>query len=155
MKGNGRMGTGGVSTVELRMAPRPENLALARLALAGIGSLAGASDGDIADLKLAVTEACTNAILHAYGDGAAGDLVVRYRFRAATVEIEVEDDGSGFDPDDPGARVSELGGEGMGLLIIRTLTDLLEIESDASGSRVFFTKAVGRDAEDGAAPAVG
>ena len=149
------MDVGVAPTVELRMPPRPENLALARLALAGIGSLAGASDGEIADLKLAVTEACTNAILHAYGDGAAGDLVVRYRFRAATVEIEVEDDGSGFDPDDPGARVSELGGEGMGLLIIRTLTDLLEIESDASGSRVFFTKAVGRDAEDGAAPAVG
>ena len=155
MKGNGRMGTGGVSTVELRMAPRPENLALARLALAGIGSLAGASDGDIADLKLAVTEACTNAILHAYGDGAAGDLVVRYRFRAGTVEIEVEDDGVGFDPDDPAARASERGGEGMGLLIIRTLTDLLEIESDPSGSRVFFSKAVGGDVADGGAPAAG
>ena len=155
MRGDGRMHVGVAPTVELRMPPRPENLALARLALAGVGSLAGASDGEIADLKLAVTEACTNAILHAYGDGAAGDLVVRYRAGAGSVEIEVEDDGVGFDPDDPGARASEHGGEGMGLLIIRTLTDLLEIESDPSGSRVFFSKAVGRGAADGAAPAAG
>jgi anti-sigma regulatory factor (Ser/Thr protein kinase) len=141
--------------VQLRMAPRAENLALARLALAGVGSLAGATDTDIADLKLAVTEACTNAILHGYGNGAAGDLVVRYRVADGTVEVEVEDDGVGFDPDDPGARASESGGEGMGLLIIRTLTDTLEIESDASGSRVFFSKSVGGDAEDVAAPAGG
>ena len=145
----------GAYVVLLVIPAEPRWLALSRLVLSGICQLGRIDDETLADLKLAVTEACTNAILHAYGDGAAGDLVVRYRFRAATVEIEVEDDGSGFDPDDPGARVSELGGEGMGLLIIRTLTDLLEIESDASGSRVFFTKAVGRDAEDGAAPAVG
>jgi serine/threonine-protein kinase RsbW len=147
------MPVGTAPTVELRMAPRPENLALARLALAGVGSLAGASDGDIADLKLAVTEACTNAILHAYGDGAAGDLVVRYRVGAGRVEVEVEDDGAGFDPDDPGARASEQGGEGMGLLIIRTLTDALEIDSDPSGSCIFFSKAVGGDAQGGARPA--
>ena len=71
----------GPATVELRMAPRAENLSLARLALAGVGPVAGASDGEVADLKLAVTEACTNAILHAYadGEGNGGQLVVRYR----------------------------------------------------------------------------
>jgi serine/threonine-protein kinase RsbW len=133
------------ATVELRMAPRAENLSLARLALAGVGPVAGASDGEVADLKLAVTEACTNAILHAYadGEGNGGQLVVRYRVGPGMLEIEVEDDGVGFDPDDPGARESNVGGQGMGLMIIRALTDSVEIRSDGTGSRVTFSKVVG------------
>ncbi len=141
MKSEGRIQPSEPGTVVLRMAPRPENLALARLALAGVGAVAGAGESDIADLKLAVTEACTNAILHAYSDGAAsGQLVVRYRVAADGVDIEVEDDGAGFDPGDPIAEESERDGQGMGLMIIRTLTDSIEIESDDSGSRISFSK---------------
>ncbi len=140
MRGEGRIHPGEPATVVLRMAPRPENLALARLALAGVGTVAGAGESDIADLKLAVTEACTNAILHAYGGGASGQLVVRYRLDAARVDIEVEDDGSGFDPADPIVEESERDGQGMGLMIIRTLTDSIEIESNDSGSRISFSK---------------
>src|SRR5262249_9715661 len=138
----GRIQSGDPGTVVLKLSPRPENLALARLALVGVGAIAGADDRDVADLKLAVTEACTNAILHGYGDGATGELVVRYRVGAGTVEIEIEDDGIGFDPDDPAARETDVGGEGMGLMIIRSLTDSIEIESDQTGSRISFSKCV-------------
>ena len=125
--------------------PRGPRTSLARLALAGVGPVAGASDGEVADLKLAVTEACTNAILHAYadGEGNGGQLVVRYFVGPGMLEIEVEDDGVGFDPDDPGARESNVGGQGMGLMIIRALTDSVEIRSDGTGSRITFSKAVG------------
>jgi anti-sigma regulatory factor (Ser/Thr protein kinase) len=143
VKSLGRIQSGDPGTVVLKLSPRPENLALARLALVGVGAIAGAEDRDVADLKLAVTEACTNAILHGYGDGAAGELVVRYRVGAGTVEIEIEDDGIGFDPDDPAARETDVGGEGMGLMIIRSLTDSIEIESDPTGSRISFSKCVG------------
>ena len=142
MRSEGHIQPGEPGTVVLRMAPRPENLALARLALAGVGGIAGADDGDVADLKLAVTEACTNAILHAYSDGNGGELVVRYRLGSSGVEIEVEDDGIGFDPSDPLAEESERDGQGMGLMIIRSLTDSIEIESDPSGSRISFAKKV-------------
>ena len=140
---------GNPAVVELRMPPRPENLALARLALAGLGPLAGASDGEVADLKLAVTEACTNAILHAYVDGNEGELVVRYRVGPGAVSIEVKDDGIGFNPDDPGTGESSAVGYGMGLMIIRTLTDRLEIRSDGTGSCVTFSKAVGEAGDGG------
>jgi serine/threonine-protein kinase RsbW len=122
------------------MPPRAENLALARLALTGVGMAAGASDVAVADLKLAVTEACTNAILHAYADRPDGELVIRYRAGAEWLEIEVEDDGVGFDPEDPGAREQNGGGQGMGLMIIRSLMDSLVIESDESGSRISFSR---------------
>jgi anti-sigma regulatory factor (Ser/Thr protein kinase) len=139
VNGIGRIRVGEPDTVELRMAPHPENLALARLALTGVGAVAGASDAEVAELKLAVTEACTNAILHGYGGSAEGELIVRYRVDTAAIEIEIEDDGEGFDPDDPGAD-SNGEGQGMGLMIIRTITNDVQIESDGSGSRLSFVR---------------
>ena len=147
MRSDSRITAGEPNTVELRFGANPENLALARLALAGVGTLAGASDVAIADLKLAVTEACTNAIQHAYVSGAPGatTVAVRYRVAPGALEVEIEDDGRGFDPGDPGASSSENGqNQGMGLMIIRSLTDEITIESDESGSRIAFTKRVGR-----------
>ena len=84
----------------------------------------------MAELKLAVTEACTNAILHGYSGSTEGELVVRYRVDTAAIEVEVEDDGDGFDPDDPAAG-SNGEGQGMGLMIIRAITNDVQIESDA------------------------
>ncbi len=140
MKGEGRIHAGDPDTVELRLPPVAENLSLARLALTGIAGMAGVSEPTLADLKLAVTEACTNAILHAYGGGAPGELVVRYRVATGRLEIEVEDDGPGFDPFDPGAGESPSESQGMGLAIIRTTTDELTVESDSTGSRIAFAK---------------
>jgi serine/threonine-protein kinase RsbW len=140
MRTAGRLHAGGPGTVVLTVPPRPENLALARLALAGVGSVAGASEAAIADLKLAVTEACTNSILHGYPDGASGELVVRFRAMDGTVEVEIEDDGVGFDPDGSDAGSRREDGQGMGLMIIRSLMDSLAIESDESGTRISFAR---------------
>jgi serine/threonine-protein kinase RsbW len=140
MKSAGRIRSGEPDTVELRMPPQPENLALARLALTGVGAVAGASDAAVAELKLAITEACTNAILHGYDGSPGGELVVRYRVGTAALEVEIEDDGGGFDPDDPGARESSAEGQGMGLMIIRAITSDVTIESDESGSRISFVR---------------
>jgi len=127
VNGGGRIHSGEPDTVELRMAPDAKNLALARLALTGVGAVAGATDAAVAELKLAVTEACTNA------------LVVRYRVDTSAIEVEIEDDGGGFDPDDPAADgASE--GQGMGLMIIRAITTDVQIESDHSGSRISFVR---------------
>ncbi|HEX4521604.1 MAG TPA: ATP-binding protein [Gaiellaceae bacterium] len=140
MRTEGRIRAGDPDTVELRLPPHPENLALARLALTGVAGVAGLSEPTLADLKLAVTEACTNAILHGSSRDSTGGLVVRYRLGTGRLEVEVEDEGAGFDPDDPGARESAAEGQGMGLLIIRSTTDEVKIESDSTGSRISFTK---------------
>ena len=142
MRGDGRMHVGLAPTVELRMPPRPENLALARLALAGVGSLAGASDGEIADLKLAVTEACTNAIEHAYaGDPASNEIVVRFALDDGALSVEVQDWGTGFDTEIEPPPDEELRDRaGVGLMLIRSLTDELTIESGGAGSTISFAK---------------
>ena len=127
-------------TLELTLDARPQNLALIRLALAGAAANAGAPREVVSDLKLAVTEACTNVIQHAYGgDAAAGEIVVRYTVERGMLAVEVEDTGSGFELDaPPGGR--DRNGGGNGLMIIRVLTDELSVASAGTGTRVAFVK---------------
>jgi serine/threonine-protein kinase RsbW len=128
-------------TVVLTLDARPENLALTRLALAGVAANAGAPREVVSDLKLAVTEACTNVIQHAYEGAGPGSIVVRYTGEPGTIAIEVEDSGSGFEPGaSPGGVGRNGSGNGMGLMIIQVLTDELEIASTGAGTRLRLVK---------------
>ena len=87
----------------------------------------------VADLKLAVTEACGNAVRHAYGDD-PGDVVVSYVLRDDGLEIVVEDRGRGLDAEAIDTAVPEAPPDGgMGMAIIRTIVDDLQIETGADG----------------------
>ena len=131
-------------TIELRIAARAENVALARLTLSGVAAAAGAPPDVVADLKLAVSEACTNAVQHAYA-GRSGDhdgqVILRFVVADRQLLVEVEDDGAGFElVTRESWEDGERPGLGMGLTIVRSLTDELEIESGGKGSRVAFSK---------------
>src|SRR5215471_16422829 len=129
-------------TVELRMDARPENLVLARLALGGVAARTPLGDDVVADLKLAVTEACTNAIEHAYaGNPGANEIVVRFALDDDALSVEVQDWGAGFDTELEPPRDDELRDRaGVGLMLIRSLTDELTIESGGAGSTISFAK---------------
>jgi serine/threonine-protein kinase RsbW len=134
-----------VETVELRMDARPENLVLARLALGGVAARTPLGDDVVADLKLAVTEACTNAIEHAYaGDPGSNEIVVRFALDDGALSVEVQDWGVGFDTEVEPPRDEELeelrDHAGVGLMLIRSLTDELTIESGGAGSTIAFSK---------------
>jgi serine/threonine-protein kinase RsbW len=126
-------------TIELTLDARAENLALTRLALAGVATNAGASREVVSDLKLAVTEACTNVVQHAYGESGQGTIVVRFTVELGRLSIEVEDSGSGFEPGSLPTGADRNGG-GNGLMIIRALTDELSVTSAGTGTRVAFVK---------------
>ena len=146
MKTSAERKSEGAEIVELRVAARPENVALARLALTGVATAAGAPPEVVADLKLAVSEACTNAGQHAYASANTdGDrhVVVRFAVQGRQLVVEVEDEGSGFEAVTRGfweEGDAEGRGLGMGLTIVRSVTDELAIESGALGSRVVFSK---------------
>ena len=129
-------------TVELRMDARPENLVLARLALGGVAARTPLGDDVVADLKLAVTEACTNAIEHAYaGNPGANEIVVRFALDDDALSVEVQDWGVGFDTEVEPPRDDELRDRaGVGLILIRSLTDELTIESGGAGTTISFGK---------------
>ena len=129
-------------TVELRMDARPENLVLARLALGGVAARTPLTGDVVADLKLAVTEACTNAIEHAYaGNPGANEIVVRFALDDDALSVEVQDWGVGFDTEVEPPRDDELRDRaGVGLMLIRSLTDELAIESGGAGTTISFGK---------------
>ncbi|MGH3007915.1 MAG: ATP-binding protein [Gaiellaceae bacterium] len=136
----------GIRTVRLRIPARPEYIALSRLALSGLADIAALTDEDLADLKLALTEAVSNSVRHAYADG-SGFVSIAYELSAKTLGIEVVDDGAGFDPDrPPPLEGDELSEGGLGIAIIRTIADEFEIQSRPGerGSRLRFAKRLQR-----------
>ena len=137
--------TATAKAIRLTIPAKPEYITLGRLALTGIARLRAEplSPEVLGDLKLALTEACTNSVRHAYGDG-AGLVEIVYELHADRLVVEVSDSGEGFEP--PTARVASLAADelsegGLGIAIIEALADELEIgEGDGGGSRLRFVK---------------
>jgi serine/threonine-protein kinase RsbW len=130
--------------VRLTIPARPEYITLCRLALTGLAALRPFSEELLADLKLALTEACSNSVRHAYG--AAGDGVVEivYDIQPDRLVIEVSDEGEGFDPEQAGGSGDDLSEGGLGIAIIRAIADEVEIgkHPEGKGSRLRFEKAL-------------
>jgi serine/threonine-protein kinase RsbW len=129
-------------SVRLRVPARAEYIGLARLALSGLADIVALSDELLADLKLALTEAVSNSVRHAY-PGEVGFVSIAYELTGDALAVEVVDDGKGFDPDrPPPLEGEELTEGGLGIAIIRTITDEFELNSQPGvrGSRLRFVK---------------
>ncbi len=127
------------NVVSLTIPAKPEYIALCRLALTGVAQVRPIEPDALADLKLAITEACSNSIRHAYREGRTGIVDVLYELNGKRISVEVADEGSGFDVEAANGA-DELDEGGLGLAIIRAVTDELAIESDGKGSRLRFVK---------------
>lgn len=130
--------------VRLTIPARPEYITLCRLALTGLASLRPFSEEVLADLKLALTEACSNSVRHAYTGGGDGVVEIVYDLRPDRLVIEVTDEGEGFDPDEAGTPGEDLSEGGLGIAIIRAIADEVEIgqRPQGKGSRLRFEKAL-------------
>ena len=131
------------AVVRLSFPAKSDYLLLARLALAGLARDLPVGDEVLADLKLAVTEACGNAVRHAYADG-AGDVLVSYVVSDGELEMIVEDQGSGLEASErrrSGQPPAPMEG-GMGMSIIRAVVDELDVQpgADGRGTVVRMTK---------------
>ena len=132
----------GMRSVRLSVPARAEYIALARLALSGLADIVALPAELVADLKLALTEAVSNSVRHAYADG-AGFVSIAYELSGDALAVEVVDDGKGFDPDrPPPLEGEELTEGGLGIAIIRTIADEFELHSQPGvrGSRLRFVK---------------
>ena len=134
------------TVVRLSFPAKADYLLLARLALSGVVRSLPVGPEVLADLELAVTEACGNAVRHAYDDVAEGSVGVAFVVTDDRLEMIVEDDGSGIDVpvetlvDEEAPREPVDGG--MGMAIIRAIVDELEIRegADGRGTVVHMTK---------------
>jgi len=123
------------SPVRLSLPARARNIAVVRRALEAIADELALPRRLVEDMRLAVTEACTNVVRHAYTGPEADDqnaMRVELRPRPRGMLVIVEDRGRGVQPS------PDSGGPGLGLPLIAALTEDLEITHgpDSRGSRV-------------------
>ena len=131
---------GGSGVVALSIPAKAEYIVLCRLALTGLAQVRAVEPETLADLKLALTEACSNSIRHAYEEGRSGAVDVRYELDGNRLSVEVSDEGPGFELVEEHGNGTELDEGGLGLAIIRALTDELALETNQHGSRLRFVK---------------
>ena len=105
----------------LSLPARAENVAVVRHAFGGLGDVLDLTEQTLSDIKLAVTEACTNVVVHAYPNRDDGPLGVQATLHERMLTIVVTDEGRGVLPraDSPGL--------GLGLPLIATLAESLEL----------------------------
>jgi serine/threonine-protein kinase RsbW len=130
--------------LELSLPARAENVAVVRHAFGGLGEVLDMPEQTLADVKLAVTEACTNVVVHAYPDDEDGPLDVSAHVGEEALEVVVRDRGRGIvpRPDSPGL--------GLGLPLIATLADQLELGTGPGHEtevRMTFQLAAARDGQ--------
>jgi serine/threonine-protein kinase RsbW len=110
--------------MQLTLPARAENIAIVRHTLGAFGEAFAVDAQILSDIRLAVTEACTNVVVHAYPDGVEGPLEVLASLTERDLNVTVRDEGKGITPrqDSPGL--------GLGLPLIASLADSVQLGRD-------------------------
>jgi serine/threonine-protein kinase RsbW len=134
-------GNGAGRAIRLTIPAKAEYITLGRLALTGLARLRPLTQEVLGDMKLALTEACTNSVRHAY-EGGEGVVQIVYELHPDRLVVEVTDEGEGFEPSvDGSGAADDLAEGGLGIAIIQALADDLEIGPRVGGgSRIRFVK---------------
>jgi len=135
------------ANITLTVPAKPEYVDLVRLTLYGIAAKMNFSFEEIEDMKVAVSEACNNAVLHAYGEEEDGTVEIEFVLVGRQeLRIVVRDRGTGFDPANvpaadglQGKSVEEIESGGLGLMLMEALMDSVEVKA-GQGTSVVLTK---------------
>jgi len=138
-------------TVE--MAATAENVSLARIIVAGFIAPLDPTVDEIADIKTAVSEAVTNAIIHGYcgndSDNTNSVVKMRLTYYGRKITVEVSDMGIGIEDIDSAREPMfttkpDLERSGLGFTVMETFMDSVHITSEmGAGTTVLLTKTLG------------
>lgn len=141
--------------VEMKFPAKSQYVSVVRLAVSSLASRIGFSYDDIEDLKIAISEAVTNVVHHAY-EG-AGEMVIGCALYEDKIELMISDYGSSFEYEKVKATVGPYHNEqsienlregGLGLYLMDALMDEVLLANNDSGVTVFMTKYVAREQVD-------
>ena len=115
--------------IELALPARAANIAVVRHAFGALGEALAVDEQTLYNIRLAVTEACTNVVVHAYPDGEEGQLEILATLQEEKLVVVVRDEGPGIGPrpDSPGL--------GLGLPLIASLTESVQLGRDDEDER--------------------
>lgn len=116
--------------IRLSVPATTDSLAIARQVVAGVGEALELSELEIADLKLIISEACGNAVRHAYRDEATEGETIEIELATAeqAIVVAVRDRGIGFVP-----AVENGGSLGLGIPLMASLAQSLELRAREGG----------------------
>lgn len=132
--------------VELTIPSLSDYVGVARLSAAGVATRMKFTHEDIEDIKIAVSEACTNAIQYAYGDE-IGNINLTFLIHEKHLEIQVKDFGKGFDINSDFVKGvkddKDKVGLGLGIVFMKSLMDKVKYNSSiANGTEVIMIKSL-------------
>lgn len=134
--------------IEMKIPAKPEYVGVIRLTLSGIASRMGFDYEIIEDLKIATSEAITNAIQHGYKGGIGGTIAIFFGIFPDRLEVVIADSGRSFDfsevkgnigPYHERKQTDLLHEGGLGLYLIESLMDEVKILQN-EGVTVLMTK---------------
>ncbi len=137
-----------LNSVEMKIPAKPEFVGIVRLTVSGIANRLGFHFEAIEDLKIAISEAITNTVQHAYRKDHEGEVLVNFSMYEDRLETVVADCGESFDitkkntvmnTANPKEMIRNLREGGFGLHLIEALMDKVDIQND-SGVIVTMTK---------------
>lgn len=117
---------------------KKEYVTCARMMISSIASVKGFDIEKIEDIKLAIGEACNNVIIHSNSDE---DIFVEVNSDDDSLNIVIKDTGIGFDADNVKVpNCDDYEGSGLGLFIIKSLMDKVEIKSSKDETKIKMIK---------------
>jgi serine/threonine-protein kinase RsbW len=120
-----------LTALRIRLPAKPENVAVIRQALTGLGDAYELDPDFLSDIRTAVTEACNNVVIHAYPGDQPGLIEVEADAGDGTaVDVLVRDYGAGLQPNAVPTKERSLG---LGLPLIAALSRQFEIRGRESG----------------------
>jgi serine/threonine-protein kinase RsbW len=138
-----------VTALKIRLPAKPENVAVVRQALTGLGDAFELDPDFLSDIRTAVTEACNNVVIHAYPGEQPGLLEVEADpGDGSAVDVVVRDFGAGLQPNTPMPKERSLG---LGLPLIAALAQQYEIRGRSGGGldvHMLFAPAAGEPVDE-------
>ena len=116
---------------ELRVKSRTENLSEIRDFVSGNARAAGIPEATVENIMLAVDEACTNIIKHAYRLSPEGEIIIKINYDKEKFTVTIIDYGKSFEPDrvplpDLQKYYREHRVGGLGMYLMKSLMDNVE-----------------------------
>lgn len=125
--------------ISMTIPNQAQYVSIARLTATVIANTLGFDIDEIEDIKVAIGEACNNAVMHG---NKSSNITLDFQIHEGRFFVEITDDGEGFDFEEYAEPVlEEYKGRGLGLFIIKTLMDEMIIDSGmGNGTRITLIK---------------
>ncbi len=134
-----------ISKSEIVISSSTDNLSLVRSFIEFHGRELKLGNKEIAHISLAVDEACTNIIKHAYKDSKNGKIKIKIYKKKNKLLVKLTDKGSHFDPSiipDPNVEASQKmkKGGGLGMFLMKKIMDEVEYSAKGKGNELILIK---------------